>query len=123
MDNLYKILDWAGKFESKNEAEEYLSEKGYDVEKEKNDGLNHIKSMLAKAKLNEARSKMEMLNRVKKLMKEKRAEELLASTSFDPTQAYALFSKLEKVSESDALEMLNEKKVLELLEILDKEHE
>ena len=127
MKKLAKILSWLGEFEDKTARDEYLKSKGYDLDKLKEEGVNTFKKALAENKLKKAREKKSLLKRAQELLKSQSQEislKSILSNMDSPESKFAFqFSKLDDISDEDALKMFNDEQLLQLIEKLEKEDE
>lgn len=125
MSNLNKIFNWANKFDSKKELHEYLESEGYNVNELGNRGVNLVREKLAESKLRTAKTKRANLARAKELLAERDDLEnlklLLSDLNTSNSNFAYQFSKLDVITEEDAISMLDEQGILELVEKLEQE--
>lgn len=124
MSELAKILSWLGKTESKEERDDYLKEKEYDLDKLDERGVNLFGEIIAKNKLQLANEKKDLLKRAKKLIQAQddsfSLNTFLSSLNTEKSDFAYQFSKFENITENDALGMLNDAELLKIIEKLKK---
>lgn len=127
MKKLAKILSWLGEFEDKKARDEYLKSKGYDLDKLEEEGVNTFKKALAENKLKKAREKRGFLKRAQELLESQSQDvslKSILSNMQSPESEFAFqFSKLDDISDEDALKMFNDEQLLKIIEKLEKEDE
>jgi hypothetical protein len=120
MNELGRILKWIGDFESKESRDQYLKNKGHDLEKLDITASNIFDKINAKSKLNKAQKSKELFQKAKDLLAKKETPDLTALLSSKMSRQFAYqFSKLEKVNDHDMLSMLEDEQLLRLIEELE----
>lgn len=121
--SLIRFLNLISDINDYNEAKEYLEYKGYDVSKLLREGNDFLESIKAQADLKRSREKRLLLGRAKELLSEKvyenPKEELKRILTDLKPELSVQFSKIEKLDQRDASELLKEEKLLELLNKLE----
>jgi hypothetical protein len=124
MSELAKILSWLGKTESKEERDDYLKEKEYDLDELDERGVNLFGEIIAKNKLQLANEKKDLLRRAKKLIQAQddsfSLNTFLSSLNTEKSDFAYQFSKFKNITENDALGMLNDEELLKIIEKLKK---
>lgn len=126
MDNSAKILQWLGNFDNKDERNDYLESEGYDVDELKSQGVSKFKKLVADQKLKEAKKRRELFKRAKELVSSQFPDtsfpHVLSDLSIDNSRFDYHFSKLENITNDDALNMLNDEQLLAIIEKLEQEN-
>lgn len=119
MNDLTNILQWLSDFEDKDARDQYLESKGYDVDKAGERGVNFIKKQLAEAKFREARKKKDLLAKAKEMADQNDIDVKNFLNNSGQTHNFAYqFSKHEDITKEDALEMLTDQQLLQVIEQL-----
>ncbi len=126
MDKLSGFLKSLSQFEDYDEAKEYLEDTGRNVDELENSGLEFVKSALANHRLNQAEAKKRILQEAERLKKEKKSGDVIINAILALKKSSDLFkyghSKLEGIDETEALSMLEDQELLELLNALEQDN-
>lgn len=123
-DKMAKLFSLIGEFEDSAEVDEYLESRGYNIEDLEKRGDAFLSKMVKKAMVKEGKRKKELFNRAQELfksldidnplevLKERIREQQASSPAFS-------FSKLDNISEEDALDMLEDEELMRLIQELE----
>lgn len=122
-DTIIRFLNLISQVDDYDEAKDYLSDSGFDINEVKAEGEEFLTTIKAQADLKLAKRKKDLLNQAKDLLADKvysdPKEELIRIFKGLSPGLSVQFSKIEKLDEKDAQELLKEEELLNLLQKLE----
>lgn len=120
---LIKFMILISDIQDYEEAEYYLSESGYNVDEILSEGRDFLKKIKAQADLKLAKKNRKLFEKAKQLLSvkvhDKPKDELFRILSSLKPKLSVQFSKIEKLDDRDAQELLKEEELLKLIQKLE----